>query len=68
MLTKEQKLQGQLQKVRADVAALRKRLKSAHRLMSSALDSITDYTDGRNDRVCNALAKWLNGNNNESDT
>ena len=36
-----------------------KAISIARRLLTRALDAIPGYTDGRNDRLCDAIDKWL---------
>lgn len=39
--------------------ALREQNRMARRLLTRALDVIPDCIDGRNDRLCNMIVKWL---------
>jgi len=59
MKTAEQKLSEKLEKATAALKAARKQNRMARRLLTRALDVIPDYIDGRNDRLCDAINKWL---------
>jgi len=45
----------------ADHDRAKKQIKAASRLLERAMDSIPDFTDGRNDRLCTAIEKWIDG-------
>ena len=47
------------EKCKQELALLRRQVRSARRLISQALDAIPWYTDGRNDRLTNAMEKWI---------
>ena len=59
MKTAEQNLSEKLEKAAAALKAARKQGRMARSLLTRALDVIPDYTDGRNDRLCDAIGKWL---------
>lgn len=47
---------------KADLAELklaRQQLRAARKLLERSLDAIPDFVDGRNDRLCNAITKWI---------
>ena len=59
MNTAEQKSANKLEKATAVLKAARKQRRIARRLLTRALDVIPCYTDGRNDRLCDSIEKWL---------
>ena len=59
MKTAEQKLAEKLEKTAAALKAARKQSRAARRLLTRALDEIPNFIDGRNDRLCDAIGKWL---------
>jgi hypothetical protein len=59
MKTAEQKVSEKFEKATATLKVARKQSRMARRLLTLALDVIPDYIDGRNDRLCDAIGKWL---------
>ena len=39
--------------------AAQRQVKSTRKLLERAIDAIPDYVDGRNDKLCNAIDRWL---------
>ncbi len=54
-MTAEQKLE----KATTALAAARKQIQAARRLLQRSMDALPSYTDGRNDRLEEAIEKWL---------
>jgi len=48
-----------IEKLKAQKAALRKRLAAATRLLKRAIGELLTYNDGYNDRLIDAIDRWL---------
>lgn len=57
--TTEQRTNEKLERVRNELKQVKKRNRAAYRLLDRALDQLPDFMDGRNDKLCDSIAKWL---------
>ena len=57
---------NKLNKSSDSAKALRKQIAAAEKLLARALDAIPDYMDGRHDKLCNAIDKWIETNANNA--